>query len=543
MEFTSLLRCSQLILAVLFLQNTHYFVLSFTKLSYSKSFKQAIAMSQTSSTSFDNLPAECDYLVVGGGATGMAFVDTLLKHSSSEQKPSIVMVDQHALPGGHWNDSYGYVRLHQPSSMYGVESTPLEPHPKDDEHRATRLEIVQYYEGLLAKWQEAFPFVFVGNARVDLAHCHQQPPNEQQVANLQSVADASVTQSIRIRQRLVDARYLEPDIPKFVPPQFTFDSSVVNVLTPNELMEREESPSSPHHYCVIGAGKTGMDTVVYLLTVLKADPSQITWIIPNEAWITARENMKSCMEFLHTCCQLYQQGTSTDPRTTDFLQAGFREWEKQGHIYRLAKDIEPTKFKDATLSKEEMATLQRVTNILRNGRVAEITKEGAIIFADGTKHTVSSSAQDVTFVHCSAGAFQYTKQTQAPPPMFQKSVITIQDVYGTPGFCFVGSMIGFLESLARLSDEERNQLCLKPTPDVSQLQKPLGPSGGDVGVLSPSHGLVQRVTNLKEWMAVPEIRAWITTNRLFNMNHKSPQEIDAMVDDIWKVLEKIQVVN
>ena len=55
---------------------------------------------------------ETDYLVIGSGAVGMAFVDTLL-----DQDPTctVLMVDNHHLPGGHWNDAYSFVRLHQPS--------------------------------------------------------------------------------------------------------------------------------------------------------------------------------------------------------------------------------------------------------------------------------------------------------------------------------------------------------------------------------------------------------------------------------------------
>ena len=60
---------------------------------------------------------ETDYLVVGAGATGMAFVDTLVAESDVD----VVMVDRRHRPGGHWLDAYPFVRLHQPSAYYGVE--------------------------------------------------------------------------------------------------------------------------------------------------------------------------------------------------------------------------------------------------------------------------------------------------------------------------------------------------------------------------------------------------------------------------------------
>ena len=63
---------------------------------------------------------ETDYLIVGAGAMGMAFADTLLAQTSAR----IVMVDRRYQPGGHWNDAYSFVRLHQPSYFYGVNFAP-----------------------------------------------------------------------------------------------------------------------------------------------------------------------------------------------------------------------------------------------------------------------------------------------------------------------------------------------------------------------------------------------------------------------------------
>src|SRR4029079_10119481 len=64
---------------------------------------------------------EADYVVIGAGAAGMAFTDTLLHHGTS----TIAIIDAGHGPGGHWNDSYPFVRLHLPSHHYGVESRVL----------------------------------------------------------------------------------------------------------------------------------------------------------------------------------------------------------------------------------------------------------------------------------------------------------------------------------------------------------------------------------------------------------------------------------
>jgi hypothetical protein len=70
---------------------------------------------------------ETDYLVIGAGASGMAFTDSLIAGADVDVDVDVdvVMVDRRHSPGGHWNDAYPFVRLHQPSATYGVNSRPL----------------------------------------------------------------------------------------------------------------------------------------------------------------------------------------------------------------------------------------------------------------------------------------------------------------------------------------------------------------------------------------------------------------------------------
>jgi NAD(P)-binding Rossmann-like domain len=70
---------------------------------------------------------ETDYLVIGAGAVGLAFADTLLAETSAH----ITIIDRHGQPGGHWNDAYPFVALHQPSAFYGVNSMQLGSNRKD----------------------------------------------------------------------------------------------------------------------------------------------------------------------------------------------------------------------------------------------------------------------------------------------------------------------------------------------------------------------------------------------------------------------------
>src|SRR6478752_1579543 len=64
---------------------------------------------------------ETDYLVIGAGAAGMGFTDELIADSDAD----VVVVERAHRPGGHWNDAYPFVRLHQPAAFYGVNSRRL----------------------------------------------------------------------------------------------------------------------------------------------------------------------------------------------------------------------------------------------------------------------------------------------------------------------------------------------------------------------------------------------------------------------------------
>jgi cation diffusion facilitator CzcD-associated flavoprotein CzcO len=91
---------------------------------------------------------ETDYLVVGAGASGLAFADALVAESEVE----VTVVDRRQAPGGHWRHAYPFVRLHTPSACYGVNSLPLGEDRVDQAgenagyyERATRGEVCEYF--------------------------------------------------------------------------------------------------------------------------------------------------------------------------------------------------------------------------------------------------------------------------------------------------------------------------------------------------------------------------------------------------------------
>src|SRR5947199_2979671 len=69
----------------------------------------------------EDMLVNTDYLIVGAGASGLAFADTLLAEADGE----VTVVDRGQAVGGHWLHAYPFVRLHTPSSYYGVNSLAL----------------------------------------------------------------------------------------------------------------------------------------------------------------------------------------------------------------------------------------------------------------------------------------------------------------------------------------------------------------------------------------------------------------------------------
>jgi cation diffusion facilitator CzcD-associated flavoprotein CzcO len=96
--------------------------------------------------------SETDSLVVGAGADGMAFTDSPIASGDAD----VVIVDRRHHPGGHWKDAHSFVRFHQSSMHYGVNSRVLGTETIDTSgpnagcyDRASGDEIAEYYRSVL----------------------------------------------------------------------------------------------------------------------------------------------------------------------------------------------------------------------------------------------------------------------------------------------------------------------------------------------------------------------------------------------------------
>ena len=219
---------------------------------------------------------ETDYLVIGAGAAGMSFTDALI---DADQDSDVVMVDRRLAPGGHWNDSYPFVRLHQPAACYGVNSRALGNDELDERglntglyQQADGVEICDYFRRVMDEHHVASGQVrfFPMSNYLGLETSY--------VAFVGALTGA--TTEVKVRRAVVDARYLEPTIPSRQTPSFTVDTDVRCVAV-NELADVREPATG---YTIIGGGKTGSDACTWLLES-GVDPDNICWIRARDAWM------------------------------------------------------------------------------------------------------------------------------------------------------------------------------------------------------------------------------------------------------------------
>lgn len=436
-------------------------------------------MAETATTTTDRAMdrTETDYLVVGAGATGMAFVDELIAHDDAVD---VVMVDRRARPGGHWNDAYPYVRLHQPAAFYGVNSRQLGANRVEVDgpnagmfEQSNAGEICEYFHRILNE-------TLLASGRVRFIGMSDYAESDGVHEVTSRLTGASTT--VSVRRALVDASYQESSIPKTHEPSFGVATGA-RCIPPNDLVTISDPPAG---YVVIGGGKTAMDACAWLLRHEVA-PSSITWIRARDAWLINRAKT-----------QPLDQVASIIEAVADDLEASatasviddvYRALEASGRMLRIDPDVWPTMYRCATLSEAELEELRTITNVVRMGHVVEIGAD-EIVLESGS---ISTSPGHV-HIDCTANGLHRREHR----PVFEPGRITIQQLR-TCQPTFNAALTGYIEA-SRDNIDDKNHLCPPnpyPTSSVDMLR----------GILAQ-----QLATN--RWNETTDIVDWMTRSRL-----------------------------
>jgi hypothetical protein len=377
---------------------------------------------------------DADYLVVGAGATGMAFTDALVDHAEVR----VVLVDRRDGPGGHWLDDYRFVRLHQASAFYGVASTLLGggrvqlDGPETGLHeRASGDEVSAYYARVLSDR-------LLGSGKVEFyPSCDYV--GDRQFVSLQS----GQRYELPDRCRVVDARFLSPDIPATTPPPFGVAEGA-RVVTVNDLADLGDVAGE---FVVAGCGKTATDAVIWLLGRGVA-PDAIRWIRPRDPWMLNRAVVQPDPA-VYTAMVADTMAAAVDATSADDL---FMRLEEAGVMLRIDRSVTPTMAKTPTLAQWELDLLRQVEDVVRLGHIRHVTPDRLVL-----AHGEVALRKDSVVVHCAAPGLKY------PPPVsvWGPDAITVQPIRA--GFpCFGAALVGYVEATRR-DDAEKNRLC-PPTP-------------------------------------------------------------------------------
>ena len=415
-----------------------------------------------------------DYLVVGAGAMGMAFTDALIDHADVH----VTLVDRRHAAGGHWQDAYPFVQLHQASQFYGVASTVLGSGTVQSsgpeaglQERARRSEIQAYYDDVLHRR-------FVGSGRVTFlggSDYHAESSSHFVTSRV-----SGETVQVDVRRRVVDAAYLSPTIPMTTPPPFTV-ADEVHVAAVNEL-PRLSGPS--RRYVIVGSGKTATDGIVWLM-VNGVAPDRIVWVRPRDPWMLNRAVVQpDPVAGLGLAADTMAAAASAASLDELFLRL-----EAAGVMLRIDTDVTPTMAKTPTLAQWELDLLRTVENVVRLGHVRHVTRSEIVL-----DHGSISLAPDSLIVHCAASGLMY------PPlvPLWGPDKVRIQTVRA--GFpCFNAALVGYVEA-TRDDDRERNRLCPPNT-------LPDSPAGW-------ARMTVRGTVAARTYGAEPDIAAWANSSAL-----------------------------
>lgn len=423
---------------------------------------------------------ETDYLIIGAGACGLAFADEMLTRTNAH----MTIVDKRHAVGGHWNDTYPFVKLHQPSVFYGVGSTDLGDGRIDKDgvnagfmSLASGTEVTQYFHTIMR--DRLLP-----SGRVRYFPVSEVTPDHQ-IRHLLSEENTAIT----VRKKVVDAAYNTNSVPRTH--QRKFD--VADTISCHPVNDLPRLAPDYKSFVILGAGKTAMDAVVWLMTH-NVNPDAVSWVIPRDPWMWNRATTQPGDAYFNNVFSSFADRQEALSDATSISDFAYR-MEKADIWMRLDPDIEPTLYHAATVSKAELALMRRVKNIIRLGRVKSITTQTMHLEkGDVPVPSLVYKGDQPLFVDCTACGLT------APPvvPVFNEDRITIQMVR-FPQFPFSAALIAYLEATME-DDAQKNSFCA-----------PL-PLGDDVEAFVRL--LIPDFMNRMSAARHPDVRAWINESRL-----------------------------
>lgn len=421
---------------------------------------------------------ETDYLVIGAGAMGLAFADTMLSESDAD----IVIVDRRHMPGGHWNDAYPFVRLHQPSLFYGVASMELGARRIDDSgsnkgffELASGPEVLSYFDRVMR--ERLLP-----SGRVRFLPMHEVEHAANWSARLRGTLTGTDI-SVRVNKAVVDSTFINTTVPLTHKRKFAVDEGVA-CIPPNDLPRAAPGRRS---FVILGAGKTAMDCAVWLLEK-GVDPDAIIWVEPRASWLINRATTQPGLQFFDQSIGGFARQTVAFAEASD-IDDLFDRLERFRCVLRIDTARRPEMMHYATICEGELELLRQIRNVVRGARVTRLTRAGFETVAGKV-----AAPGGALYIDCTATAFD----RKPAVPVFAEEKITL-GILRAPNPCLSAAIAARVE--AQVEDRsEKNRLCV-----------PIELSD------TPMEWAASMLGNLKGqyvWSQTPILRDWIAECRL-----------------------------
>ena len=250
-------------------------------------------------------------------------------------------------------------------------------------------------------------------------------------------------------RKIVDASYMHVSVPATRPPRYAVGERVTCVA-PNALPEL-----IGRHWqrcAVIGSGKTGMDTCLFLLEQ-GVGAERILWVMPRDAWLHDRAQWQAGAPFEQSLGRTLGEflGGIGDAESVEDV---FARLAARGVLLRIDENRRPTAYRCTTVTQSELMALRSIIQIVRKGRVTGIDNE-RISLQHGSEPTSAATLH----IDCTADG---AERSASRRHRFSAARILPCSRYAGASRCSVPR--SSLSSSAALTMISRKTRCARPFP-------------------------------------------------------------------------------
>lgn len=383
---------------------------------------------------------DCDLCILGAGYAALNGLSAAAKYLKKGER--VVVIDKGPTWGGHWNEQYDFVRLHQPYQAFTAGDLKWRLPGRARSYLATRREIVDHLRSV--------PSQCASHLEIEPLFRHEYREHRVRAGQVEIEAVPLAGDGIPVRvraKRLLKGTGLNHGI---LPPFRVSSARVRSVGVADPVLQTREFIDSDSPVYVIGSGKTAMDCVLWLASHGRRPRRKVTIIIGSGMWFMTRDEM------FPTGFGRYTKGGPT----TDFLRRVADRFDGQNEAdvvqYLERKNLlmnvfgTAANFRFGILSRAEReGVLARVDEIIR-GHLVDVDGKRMIVREGGTERAFDI-ADGAWLINCTAHIRELPHE-----PLLQDDglVCSTQAPLSLPGpSAYFVTHLWFRDALAPLGDK------------------------------------------------------------------------------------------